>query len=86
MYYKNISNSVKTFYGVEFKPGSVKEVPGFITDRHMIVTDMLKEPAKQKPSSNEISKQDKPADKKVSTKQSEPVKEPEKENNEIETN
>lgn len=34
--YKNISYSAKTFYGVKFAPGEMKEVPGFINDSGMI--------------------------------------------------
>ena len=34
--YKNISFSAKTFYGVEFKPGETKEVPGYINDPRMV--------------------------------------------------
>lgn len=30
LYYKNTSHSQMTFYGVVFKPGDVKEVPGYI--------------------------------------------------------
>lgn len=28
--YKNISCSTKTFYGITFNPGDVKEVPGYV--------------------------------------------------------
>lgn len=34
--YKNISYSAKTFYGVKFEPGDIKEVPGYITARGMV--------------------------------------------------
>jgi len=34
--YKNISFSAKTFYGVKFEPGEIKEVPGFINCQGMI--------------------------------------------------
>ena len=34
--YKNISVSAKTFYGVKFEPGDVKEVPGYINSPSMI--------------------------------------------------
>lgn len=45
--YKNISNSVKTFYGVTFKPGETHEVTGHINSPNMIrVKDMPKEPPK----------------------------------------
>lgn len=30
MKYINATNTVQTFYGVEFKPGDVKDVPGYI--------------------------------------------------------
>lgn len=40
MVYKNISNSKKQFYGVTFKPGEVKEVPGFVNDKHMIASTL----------------------------------------------
>ena len=45
--YKNISFSAKTFYGVEFKPGEIKSVPGYINCRGMVrIFDRKKEPAK----------------------------------------
>jgi hypothetical protein len=47
MYYKNVSNCAKTFYGVNFNPGDTKEVPGYINDTHMILETELKQPAKQ---------------------------------------
>ena len=34
--YKNTSLSVKTFYGVQFKPGEIHSVPGFINDPALI--------------------------------------------------
>lgn len=40
MVYKNISNSKKQFYGVTFKPGDVKEVPGYVNDIHMIASTL----------------------------------------------
>lgn len=36
MFYKNVSHSVKTFYGVTFKPGDIKSVDSYINDRFMI--------------------------------------------------
>lgn len=33
MFYKNISTVKKTFYGVTFKPGDIKDVPGYINDK-----------------------------------------------------
>ena len=34
--YKNISFSEKTFYGVKFAPGEMKEVPGYINSNGMV--------------------------------------------------
>lgn len=34
--YRNISLSAKTFYGVKFEPGEVKEVPGFINCQGLV--------------------------------------------------
>lgn len=42
MWYKNISISVKTFYGIEFKPGDIKNVPGYINHPMMVVVDKPK--------------------------------------------
>ena len=40
--YKNISTTKKTFYGVSFIPGDVKEVPGYINAAGMVrVTNKL---------------------------------------------
>ena len=63
MLYKNISHSVKTFYGVTFKPGEIKEVPGFINNNKMIVADVseIKRPSKQ--STTSPKKQEKPLEK-----------------------
>ena len=33
--YKNISCSTKTFYGITFNPGDVKEVPGYVNANGM---------------------------------------------------
>jgi len=33
MFYKNMSIATKTFYGVTFNPGEIKEVPGYINDK-----------------------------------------------------
>lgn len=35
IYYKNISFSTKTFYGVKFNPGETKGVPGYINNAGM---------------------------------------------------
>ena len=36
MIYKNISCIEKTFHGVRFKPGEIREVDGYINDVQMI--------------------------------------------------
>ena len=47
MIFKNISYRTKTFYGVVFKPGDCKEVPGPINDPKMIrVCDLAQQPAR----------------------------------------
>jgi hypothetical protein len=42
--YKNISYSAKTFYGVEFRPGEVKSVPGYINDSGMVRVFTVQKP------------------------------------------
>lgn len=32
MYYINKSKTIKTFYGIEFKPNEIHQVPGYIND------------------------------------------------------
>ena len=41
MKYKNISNSARTFYGVSFKPGEVKDVKGYINVADFIAVDQM---------------------------------------------
>lgn len=36
MKYKNISYTEATFYGITFKPGEIKDVPGYINNPHFI--------------------------------------------------
>lgn len=36
IYYKNITNHVKRFYGIDFEPHSIHGVPGYINDSNMI--------------------------------------------------
>lgn len=46
--YKNTSLATKTFYGVTFKPGEVKEVPGYINDDRLVrVESVPEEPPKR---------------------------------------
>ena len=43
--YKNLSLATKTFYGVTFKPGEAKDVPGFINDLKFVrVHNLSKKP------------------------------------------
>ena len=44
MKYINATNTVQTFYGVEFKPGDVKEVPGYINADGFFRADTLNIP------------------------------------------
>lgn len=48
MYYKNLSNVAKTFHGVTFNPGEVKEVQSYINDSLMVVVpaEFVKKPLK----------------------------------------
>lgn len=46
--YKNTSLSVKTFYGVTFKPGETRDVTGFINDPSMIRVKEAEKPAPAK--------------------------------------
>lgn len=62
MYYKNLSNTVKTFYGVTFEPNEIKEVPGYINHPKFLITD---KPIHKEPPKDVIKK----ADEKQSDKQ-----------------
>ncbi len=55
MFYKNLSHSAKTFHGVTFKPGEVKEVDAFINSLFMVPV----EAPKQKPEKKEEKKETK---------------------------
>lgn len=50
MYYKNNSVVAKTFYGVTFQPGEVKEVPGYINSNDFDF--VAKAPTKKEPPTN----------------------------------
>lgn len=59
MFYKNISCSAKTFHGVTFQPGEIKEVSNYINDKFMIIADKptkLSTRIQQKPSSDKQEK------------------------------
>jgi hypothetical protein len=47
--YKNNTYGTYTFYGVEFKPGEVKEVPGNISVIGFIQVDAFRLPEKHEP-------------------------------------
>lgn len=49
MVYKNISNCTKKFYGVSFQPGDIKEVPGYVNDKLMVVAELPKKESKPAP-------------------------------------
>lgn len=61
MFYKNTSYTVKTFYGVTFKPNDIKEVPGFINNKYMVPVDkpdtIESTKSQQKPSSEKPKKE-----------------------------
>lgn len=75
MYYKNVSFSEKTFYGVTFKPGDIKEVPNYINNRFMIPVDSKEVKVSTQQTSHQITKQQKPSSEKP--KKSEEKKESE---------
>lgn len=54
MFYKNCSCTVKTFYGVTFKPGETKQVDSIINDKWLVpvndVTTTALKSTQQKPS------------------------------------
>lgn len=49
MIYKNCSGATRTFYGVEFKPGSIHVVPGAINAPHFVQLPTLPEVSDDKP-------------------------------------
>lgn len=75
MYYKNLSCIAKTFYGVTFQPGEIKEVDGIINDKMVVPVDDSATKAikvtQQKPSP-EQPKEEKPAPEIAPAKQDEP--------------
>lgn len=73
MLYKNISLSVKTFYGTEFKPGETHEVPGYVNDTKMIVVD--KKPTEPPKPQKKSAEQDVANTSTESQKESKPIKE-----------
>lgn len=69
--YKNISFSAKTFYGVEFKSGEVKSVPGFINSPSMVRVYGVEE---TKPEKKEVVTKEPVPETKKRKKSSEPEK------------
>lgn len=56
MFYRNTSDVKKTFHGITFKPGEVKDSPGYINDpKFERVESMPKEPPKSVEVKNEPS-------------------------------
>lgn len=50
MFYKNVSTVPKTFQGVRFNPGEVKEVSGYINDKFFVrVSSLPKDPIPKEP-------------------------------------
>lgn len=60
MLYKNISDCTKTFYGIEFRPSELHEVPGYINDNAFIIVDKPVKDTNDKKSKPASSKQTKP--------------------------
>jgi len=48
MFYKNVSLTTKTFHGVEFKPGEIKEVSNYINADCMIAVPKPAHPKAEK--------------------------------------
>ena len=61
MFYKNVSYTEKTFYGVTFKPGEIKNVPKYINNKWLIRLDDYAASkdslSQQKPSSDKNKKE-----------------------------
>ena len=92
MYYKNVSMSVKTFYGVTFKPGEIKEVKNYINHKFMVLVTESEAKKVTKASSTEEKtspqpvKQQKPSSEKPKKNENEvPTTEPVKEEIPVET-
>jgi len=64
MFYRNHSTVAKTFYGVTFQPGEIKEVPGYINNKSFDIVDAPKpkEPPKsvEQPTKSDLPKEPKP--------------------------
>lgn len=73
MFYKNVSLSVKTFHGVTFRPGQVKEVDKCINNLFMIEVDE-KEIKKTEEKPQPQQKQQKPSSEKLKKVEEEKTK------------
>lgn len=73
MFYKNVSLSVKTFHGVTFRPGEVKEVGDYINNLFMVEVDEneVKNTEEEKPQQQ---KQQKPSSEKPKKVEEDKVK------------
>lgn len=83
MFYKNVSLTAKTFYGVTFEPGQTKEVDGIINNRWMVpanesATKVTAAPQKE-PSSEQPKEEPKPLEPEVSSLEPEAPKDEPKE-------
>lgn len=77
LFYKNVSRSTKTFYGVKFPPGGEGEVSGYINaDGFIRISQLSVKPVKLK-KETKLSKESKP------TKKDDPA-EPQKESDNTE--
>ena len=65
IYYKNLSFSAKTFYGIRFEPGDTKAVPGYINCNGMV---RIFEPPKAEPEPTPLQIFDEPEPVKVETR------------------
>lgn len=60
--YKNLSLATKTFYGVTFKPGDEKDVPGYINAPKFIRISKIEVPKKPTSAASVVKKDDKKID------------------------
>lgn len=67
MIYKNTSGAIRKFYGVEFKPGDIKFVPGYINAHNMIRVQSMPETVSDVPSNTTVDKVETPEEPVVKT-------------------
>lgn len=73
MFYKNTSTATKTFYGVTFKPGDTKDVPGYINDKGFV---RCTKPESKEPPKNQSQPSSKSASQPTKTNKNEKKEEP----------